>query len=133
MIGLTAAPGTHFFGRGVRPALPTPSPSLRDMVTLSGPVGDKVESVAVSGAVAAAPSMLGAAFGWGGVAVGLGGAAALTWMHARSSEQRRFLVPYAVVIGAVAGVLGMVGGWPGALIATAIAAACDPMRSAVGR
>lgn len=58
----------------IRPALPMGATSMRDMVTLSGPaLGDAVKGAAIYGTVAGAPSMLGAAFGWGGVALGMGG------------------------------------------------------------
>lgn len=107
-----------------RPTVPASASAMGDMVTLTGPTfGDTVESIAVCGTVTGAPSMLGAAFGWGGVALGLSGVAAMTMIGVKCKEDRRILLPLALITGGIAGVAGATLGWPGAVVVTGLGAA----------
>ncbi|MBM3463537.1 MAG: hypothetical protein FJX76_15670 [Armatimonadetes bacterium] len=100
------------------------SGALRGMVPLSdGPtIMDKVESVGICGGVMAAPSMMGAAFGWGGMVVGLVGTG-IAVAAATKQGEREILLPLSLMVGAVAGFAGACSGWPGAVIATGLGAA----------
>jgi len=99
-------------------------PSTQNVVTLSRPtMGPTLESIGICSTVMGIPSMLGAAFGWGGMAVGMAGVAAIVHLGVHSKEDRAILLPLALLTGGIAGVAGTLFGWPGAIVATGLGAA----------
>lgn len=73
------------------------------------------------GAVTAAPSLMGAAFGWPGALAGVGVSAGIAWMASGGdSATKEILVPLATMVGVVAGAAGWLGGPIGAGVATAV-------------
>lgn len=108
----------------LRPALATPVQpgSLLDRVTLQAnppqrnEVWEAARSGATSGFVLGAPSALGAAFGWGGMFVGLAGVAAMVRLGVHCEGDRKILMPLALLTGGIAGVAGTTMGWPAAAV-----------------